>query len=329
MRASGNKRSNLYIFFFCVVPILALFGGILYLKQSNEILFIAEVNRTLTAVSEVEQEDSATNTPTRTPSPYPYPYPSPYPTIAVCGDTSGTIEYRELVDPDYTNPLSVRIFLPPCYDFNDNKQYPVLYILHGQSFNDDQWDRLGMDDEANRLIQGGEIPPLIIVMPRELNTLIDYHESQYEEMLVETLVPWIDGEYRTISDRQCRAIGGLSRGAAWAMRVGFIHWELFGEIGTHSFAPFSGDFYNFPYWLQKIPDGEVPRVYMDIGTQDYMLHAASLFEDRLTKYHVAHEWIINTGTHNEEYWSSHVEDYLLWYTFLWKDQCIGVEPSGY
>lgn len=237
-----------------------------------------------------------------------------------CHETQGQIVQYQLTTPYFIYPFYVRVYLPPCYDSSQDS-YPVLYMLHGQSYTDDQWERMGIAAEADRMIAEGSIPPLLVVMPKEENTLQDDKESKYSQALVETLLPWVDQKFRTLPIRECRAIGGLSRGAAWAMRVGLTHTPLFSAIGTHSYAPFPGDFYEVPYWLQDMADGELPRIYMDIGTLDFMMNAASIFEDRLTKYQVPHQWIINTGTHNEEYWSSHIPDYLIWYTFPWKENC--------
>ena len=104
------------------------------------------------------------------------------------------------------------------------------------------------------------------------------------------------------------------------MHVGFIYWGTFGAIGAHSLPPFRGDYYRVPIWLKKIPLDQYPRIWMDIGVLDVNLDAANQFETRLTEYHVPHEWHIYSGTHNEDYWAAHVEDYLRWYGFGWLDK---------
>jgi S-formylglutathione hydrolase FrmB len=248
--------------------------------------------------------------------------------VFVCQVTKGSIEYRELVTSNLSYPLGLRVYLPPCYGIEPDRFYPVVYLLHGQGFNDDQWDRLGADEIADQLIISGETPPFMIVMPRESNFMEDDKVSQYGNALANSLIPWIDQEYKTCSVRECRAIGGISRGAAWAVRTGFEYWQIFGAIGAHSFAPFSGDFYNSPYWFADIPEGDLPRVYLDMGSTDGLKVAAGLFEGRLTDYNIPHEWVINTGTHNEEYWSAHVEDYLRWYTFPWHLETLSNDQSA-
>jgi enterochelin esterase-like enzyme len=177
---------------------------------------------------------------------------------------------------------------------------------------------LGIDEAADRLINAGIIPPLVIVMPREYNYLEDPQVSRYGQVVVEDLIPFVDQNYYTIPDRDHRAIGGLSRGAGWAMRLGLSEWELFSIIGAHSLAQFPGDYYLVPEWRKAIPDSELPRIYIDIGTDDFISENARGFEARLSSYRFPHEFHLNQGTHNEEYWSTHVEEYLIWYTRSWR-----------
>ena len=236
----------------------------------------------------------------------------------VCTNTRGRFEFIEVPSELMNYPMEARVYLPLCYEWDIEMTYPVLYFLHGQSFTDDQWDRLGADEVLDAMVQSGEIEPFIIVMPKETNYLNSQWDSKYGPSLAEELVPWVDENYRTIKDRAGRAIGGLSRGAAWAMRTGMIYWETFGAIGCHSFAPFRGDFNEAPFWFKEIPEEDLPRIYIDMGVLDVNLDPAKVFENRLTKYRIPHEWHIFLGTHNEEYWSAHVGDYLKWYAEGWK-----------
>jgi enterochelin esterase-like enzyme len=253
--------------------------------------------------------ETATPAPTKTITPTATPY---------CTDTRGVFDFQEIQTELMTQPLSFLVYLPPCYDFDDQTRYPVLYFLHGQSFNDDQWDRLGADEALDELIADGEAMPFIIVMPKESNYMIDQWTSKYGPALAEELVPWIDGHYRTIADRQHRAIGGLSRGAAWAMRTGLIYWETFGAIGGHSLAPFRGDFNQAPFWFWEIPEDQKPRIWIDVGTMDFIADAAKVFAGRLEDYEMPFEWHVFEGAHVESYWSANVKTYLKWYAEGWK-----------
>ena len=270
-----------------------------------------------------------TLTPTRSllsPSPYPSPSPSPLPTLTptltpsrlACWQQGGRYVQDSLRTDLLPLPLEYRVYLPPCYDQQPDNDYPVLYMIHGQNFNDDQWDRLGVDETADALIAAGEIPPLIIVMPRD-RSWAQPTEDRFGQVLADELLPFIDENYRTLPARSHRAIGGLSRGAGWAVHLGLSRWELFSAIGAHSLPVFWADTSHVRQWLKDIPSNALPRIYLDIGENDrpVILSSARWFENLLTEENIPHEWHLFTGYHEEAYWESHVEQYLRWYTQDW------------
>ena len=267
----------------------------------------------------------ATRTPFQAQPPTPRPTSTSTPTIVPsatlpsCLSDRGRIESRTLEFSNPSQPLTFRVYLPPCYGTDEGAVYPVLYLIHGQTYTDDQWDRLGVDEAADSMIAAKEIPPFLIVMPLEENTFEDIFSASFGPDLVDGLVPWIDAHYLTCTERTCRAIGGLSRGGAWALRLGFIHWDIFGAIGLHSTPPFIGDPNRLPAWLSEIPPDQLPRVYMDTGKRDWYINSTSEFESLLVRYAVPHEWYLFNGTHEEAYWSAHVPDYLAWYTQAWQN----------
>ncbi len=235
-----------------------------------------------------------------------------------CLTAGGRIETGSLNSSLLRLPMEYRVYLPPCYDEDKIRRYPVLYLIHGQNYNEDQWDRLGADETADRLIQAGETAPFIIVMPRDRNwdqPTVD----RFGEVLVNELVPLIDDRYRTLPDRSKRAIGGLSRGAGWAVHLGLSHWELFGAIGGHSLPVFWTDTSLIRTWLAKIPLTSMPRIYLDIGDRDrpQILSSATWFERLLTQLGIPHEWYLFTGYHEEAYWQKHLDQYLRWYAGDW------------
>ena len=221
---------------------------------------------------------------------------------------------------DSTNPpQEFRIYLPPCYDEKTNERYPVLYLLHGQTYTDDQWIRLGAVDTADDLILSGESVPFIIVFPDDRYWNLP-PGAGFGQRLVEVLIPHIDDAYRTLADRDHRAIGGLSRGAGWALRLGLTRWDLFGTIGLHSLAVLQTDASEIREWLADIPPSSRPRVFMDIGDNDQEYEMAGQVEAQFTDFGLPHEWHLYTGAHTEEYWSAHVEEYLRWYVEAWNEQ---------
>lgn len=240
------------------------------------------------------------------------------PTPSSCLEAGGRLEKGALDTNLLRQPLEYSIYLPPCYDQQPHRRYPTLYLIHGQSFTDDQWIRLGAGDTADKLIQRGAIPPLIIVMPRD-RTWEQPTQDKFGEAVVDQLIPFIDHSYRTYSGRQSRAIGGLSRGAGWAVHLGLSHWELFGAIGAHSLPVFWTDTPHIAAWLDSIPPESLPRIYLDIGDKDRpaIMNSAIWFEQLLTRMKIPHEWYLFSGYHEEAYWRAHIEQYLRWYTHAW------------
>jgi enterochelin esterase-like enzyme len=242
----------------------------------------------------------------------------PSPTPPGCWQEGGVIATGQVQTEQLPLPLDFRVYLPPCYQEQRERRYPVLYLIHGQSFNDDQWDRLGADETADRLIAEGQVSPFMIVLPRD-RVWSQPTEDMFGQAVVQALVPWIDQNYRTLTERQYRAVGGLSRGAGWALHLGFSQWELFGSIGMHSLPVFWTDLPDIKPWLDALMPDLLPRIYMDIGEKDrpQIMKSALWFESLLTEKGIPHEWHLYPGYHEEAYWEAHMEEYLRWYAENW------------
>lgn len=253
---------------------------------------------------------AATHTATATVS------PTPTATPLACWSQSRRMDESSESSDLLKLPMEYRVFLPPCYDEQPDRRYPVLYLIHGQNFNHDQWDRLGADDLAQSLIAKGEIAPFILVLPRD-RSWAQPDEDMFGRVMVEELIPTIDGQYRTLEDRSSRAVGGLSRGAAWAVHLGLSHPELFSAIGAHSLPVFWYDTSRIRGWLDAIPEESMPRIFMDTGEKDYLIRSTLWFEELLTEKSIPHEWYLFSGYHEEAYWASHLEQYLRWYAEEW------------
>ena len=259
---------------------------------------------------------SATVPPTRPPTLIPSPLPTPTITPLACLTNPGRVEEGSL---DSTRPpQEFRIYLPACYDEKTDQRYPVLYLLHGQTYTDDQWIRLGAVEVADRLILSGESIPFIIVFPDDRYWNLPPGPG-FGQRLEEALIPYIDSTYRTLADRDHRAIGGMSRGAGWALRLGLTRSDLFRTIGLHSLAVLQKDASEIRDWVRAIPPMSRPRVFMDIGDNDQELEMAQQVETQFNDFHLTHEWHLYSGAHTEEYWSAHVEEYIRWYAEGWNN----------
>ena len=243
---------------------------------------------------------------------------TPTPARFTCWQQGGQISEEYISSELLPNQLEFMLYVPPCYRQQPDRHYPVLYLIHGRSFTHTQWDRIGSDEIADQLIATGELSPFIIVMPRYLKWG-EPSEDMFGEAIMQELIPWIDANYRTIADRNARAIGGLSRGAAWAVHLGIGQWQYFGTIGLHSMTLFWEDTRKLPSWLEDIPPDEYPRIFVDVGNRDFdqIRTSTAWFGELLTSLDIPHEWYSYTGTHDEAYWSSHIEQYIRFYAGEW------------
>ena len=235
-------------------------------------------------------------------------------TPLTCLTQPGHVEVGKL---ESTNPpQEYRIYLPPCYDEQTDKRYPVLYLLHGQTYNSDQWIRLGAVDVLDQLILSGASQPFIIVFPND-RYWVGPIANGFGERLTDALVPFIDETYRTIPNRSHRAIGGLSRGSGWALRLGLTRTDLFSVIGLHSLAVFQQDGSKIEQWTEKIPPSSRPTIFMDSGDGDPEVDMALSVVDIFTQNSIPLEWHLYTGAHTEEYWHAHLAEYIGWYASQW------------
>ena len=263
--------------------------------------------------------ESSSGTSVVTPSPAviapsPSPTYTPSPTVPVCRDQTGGVKDFEVPSKLLSAPLAVKVYTPPCYD--EKSTYPVLFLLHGQTYSNDQWVRLGVVEKADQMIASHEINPMIIVMPYEVSSMTDPNTSKFDQVVANELVPWVDENYATCGSRACRAIGGLSRGGNWAVRIGFSNQKLFSIIGAHSTPLFFGDQTRLTTWVNGLPSpDDTPMVYMDMGKSDENRNEIVQFEQVLSQLGVEHEFYQFTGYHDETYWSEHVGEYLRWYSW--------------
>lgn len=209
-------------------------------------------------------------------------------------------------------PQQFLVYLPPCYQQDSDRRYPVLYLLHGQTSTDTQWVELGAPEAADALIRAGEATPFIMVFPDDRYWNLP-PGSGFGDRLVHEIIPYIDQNFRTLSDRYDRALGGLSRGGAWSIHILLTRYDLFGSVGLHSPVLFDDDAAVLQKLMTAIPSYAWPRLWIDAGDRDGGLGKVEAFESLLTAYEVPHEWRMYSGDHTNPYWQAHVTEYLQWY----------------
>ncbi len=255
-----------------------------------------------------------TPTPTETALPTATTIPSPTPCAS-----AGQIETGQ-IDSALAGRISYRAYLPPCYS-QSGRTYPVLYMLPGNIYTDSIWDELGLDEAAEAGIKEGRYPPFIIVMVSggSLANNTSGGSGSYETFLLEEFIPHIEQAYCVLPYAEGRAIGGMSRGAYWALEIAFRHAADFVSVGGHSAAlvDYNGGPQINPSDTGLSSDLDDLRIYLDIGENDWLLNNTLQLHNALMAADREHTWVLNEGIHEEAYWAEHVTDYLDWYVEPW------------
>ena len=139
------------------------------------------------------------------------------------------------------------VYTPPGYDRNPSARYPVLYLLHGRGEDETSWALQGRVNQIlDNLIAERKATPMIVVMERGVASTADDSASPVpppsegnryatlDDVFMIDLVPEIDRTFRTVPDREHRALAGLSLGAAQAFAIGFKHIDQFAALGSFS-----------------------------------------------------------------------------------------------
>ena len=143
------------------------------------------------------------------------------------------------------------VYTPPFYDVNTRIRYPVLILQHGSGENETGWTRQGRAQFIlDNLISAGKALPMIVVMDRGYAAraaapglkappaagrgIGKAAFSAFEDVVVHDLVPAIDAAYRTIPDREHRAMAGLSMGGMQTLFISLHHLDMFAYLGSFS-----------------------------------------------------------------------------------------------
>ena len=141
---------------------------------------------------------------------------------------AGSIEAAEFNSPALKRNWTYNVYLPTGYDANSKLRYPVMYLLHGNDgVRNDSPVKGNLLQTVDQLVQTGQIPPAIIVMPDAGTTwYVDLKENM-ETAFFSDFMPHIEKKYRTLNTRDGRVIGGLSMGGYGALRYVLKYPEKF------------------------------------------------------------------------------------------------------
>ena len=228
-----------------------------------------------------------------------------------------------------TMPYS--IYLPPDYATSTHR-YPVLYMLHGMSGTNAEWQAYGIFDVADGMIRAKELRPMIIVLPQGdqaywVDHALPTDQTAWGRYAAKDVVGAVDAHFRTIPDAPHRAVGGVSMGAHGAMQLAMNYPGVFSVVGAHSLVLRRYDtapafFGSVADWTKRDPMQLVYKtatqmkrldLWIDIGKDDPWATLAEQFNGELNTLGIDHEWHEWSGDHSAAYWSGHLEEYLRFY----------------
>jgi MYXO-CTERM domain-containing protein len=137
-------------------------------------------------------------------------------------------------------------------------QYPTLYLLHGIGGSENEWYQGGGVPHhiLDNLLAENKIKPMVVVLPRAGENGNFATFAEFEPILIDDLIPYIEANYSVIKTREARAIAGLSMGGGQTLDFGFGNMDVFASLGSFSPAP------NTPPVMQAIPDAAAVKQQM-------------------------------------------------------------------
>jgi enterochelin esterase-like enzyme len=170
---------------------------------------------------------------------------------------------QQILFPSKSTNTSRRAFVytPPEYDKDLTKRYPVLYLQHGWGENEYAWSNQGRANLImDNLIAEGKIRPFLIVMTYGMTNnvrigggLRNFDIKPFQTVLVDELIPYVDANFRTLSDQPHRGMAGLSMGGMETKTITLNNLDKFSHIGLFSGGTFSmEDVNNTPGFKEKV-----------------------------------------------------------------------------
>lgn len=202
------------------------------------------------------------------------------------------------------------VYTPADYNPAGGKRYPVLYLQHGGGENEIGWLHQGkIANIADGLIAEGKMQEMIIVM----NTGYAFRSDgtshpavgSFEEELVEDCIPYIDSRYRTISDKEHRAIAGLSMGGMQSQKIALHHLDLFSWLGI-----FSGGFviaddeedYRYLLYREEVFREKMKLLFVSCGKQDAFYEKTIANTEEVNAHGVPVTSYFIEGRHDWNFW---------------------------
>ena len=208
------------------------------------------------------------------------------------------------------------VYLPEGYA--NTKKYDVLYVLHGIGGTEDEWLQNGTPKEImDALIKSKLVEPMILVFPngRAMNPdsvprdmygqIAQSAFANFENDLLNDLIPFIEKKYSVFGDRAHRGICGLSMGGGQSLNFGLSHPDMFSCVGAYSPAP------NTDVNIFKIDNkNALPIIYILCGTSDDLLFVSQNTDSFLSSKNIPHTYKTMPGNHEWSVWKEGLKSFV-------------------
>jgi enterochelin esterase-like enzyme len=241
--------------------------------------------------------------------------PADYRVLPITG-LRGRLEVFEYDSAVTGTRRKAQVYLPSGY--SSQKRYPVLYLLHGIGGNEHEWtDYVKAQAIIDNLIAAGRAAPMIVVLPNGRAMVDDRPPANpfnpenvkafanFEGDLLGSLIPAIQARYSTLSDREHRALAGLSMGGGQALNFGLGHLDTFAWLGAFSPAP------NTEPAAELLPDPNAARarlklLYLSCGNKDGLINFSQAVHVYAKQHNIPHIWNVDDHAHDGETWGSNL-----------------------
>ena len=226
------------------------------------------------------------------------------------------------------------VYTPAGYD-DSNKQYPVLYLLHGAGGDENAWSELGRAVQIlDNLIAQGKAESMIVVMPNGNGAQEavpgEYPNSMYKpsftnpktmegsfEKAFPDIMNYVESHYRTINDKAHRAIAGLSMGGFHSLYISANYPDLFGYVGLFSAAinrqAKGENTYIYENLEEKLAKqfSDAPKLYfIGIGNGDFLFQDNVKYRELLDSHGYKYEYMETDGGHEWRNWRKYLNHLL-------------------
>jgi len=230
----------------------------------------------------------------------------------------GKLELIEYDSKTVGTRRKMNVYTPPGY--SKDTKYPVVYLLHGIGGDETEWIRFAHPAELfDNLIADGKMVPLIAVFPNGRAQKDDRPGDNpfttapafavFERDLLDDVIPAIESRYSAKTERESRALAGLSMGGGQTLNFGLTHLDRFAWIGGFSSAP------NTRPPAELVPDPaavtrQLKLLMLTCGSKDGLMEISQSFHAYLKAHNVPHVWHVDGHAHDPEHWRSSLHGFV-------------------